>query len=123
LKSVCVVGGGMAGLAAARELRREGHVVTVMEQCSDVGGQWLYDPRTDVVDPLGAAAPVHVPSSMYACLRLVSPREAMGFSDFQFESTRILILVETFWFLATTALVGRRWIWIRADPSRRSAIE
>ncbi|XP_037438782.1 flavin-containing monooxygenase FMO GS-OX-like 8 [Triticum dicoccoides] len=83
-KSVCVVGGGMAGLAAARELRREGHAVTVMEQSSDVGGQWLYDPRTDVEDPLGAVAPVRVPSSIYSCLRLISPREAIGFSDFQF---------------------------------------
>lgn len=83
-KSVCVVGAGMAGLAAARELRREGHAVTVMEQSGDVGGQWLYDPRTDAEDPLGAAVPVRVPSSIYACLRLISPREAMGFSDFQF---------------------------------------
>ncbi|XBH88619.1 hypothetical protein VPH35_075884 [Triticum aestivum] len=83
-KSVCVVGGGVAGLAAARELRREGHAVTVMEQSADVGGQWLYDPRTDGEDPLGAAAPVRVPSSIYACLRLISPREAMGFSDIQF---------------------------------------
>ncbi|XBI82687.1 hypothetical protein VPH35_091305 [Triticum aestivum] len=74
-KKVCVVGGGMAGLAAARELRREGHAVTVMEQSGDVGGQWLYDPTT-----------THgvVPSSAYACLRLRTPREAMGFSDFQF---------------------------------------
>jgi thioredoxin reductase len=83
-KNVCVVGAGMAGMAAARELRREGHVVTVMEQSGDVGGQWLYDPRTDGDDLLGATEPVRVPGSMYACLRLISPREAMGFSDFQF---------------------------------------
>ncbi|BAF20656.1 flavin-containing monooxygenase FMO GS-OX-like 9 [Oryza sativa Japonica Group] len=82
-KKVCVVGAGMAGLAAARELRREGHAVTVLEQAGDVGGQWLYDPRTD--DPLGASpAPVRVHSSMYASLRLISPREAMGFTDFPF---------------------------------------
>nr|CAB3467312.1 unnamed protein product [Digitaria exilis] len=83
-KKVCVVGAGMSGLAAARELRRVGLAVTVMEQCSDVGGQWLYDPRTDADDPLGATAPVKVHSSMYASVRLVSPRECMGFSDFQF---------------------------------------
>ncbi|KAM3257196.1 hypothetical protein ACQJBY_049494 [Aegilops geniculata] len=84
-KNVCVVGAGMAGMAAARELRREGHVVTVMEQSGDAGGQWLYDPRTDDDGLLEAgAAPVRVHSSMYACLRLISPREAMGFSDFQF---------------------------------------
>ncbi|CAL5076652.1 unnamed protein product [Urochloa decumbens] len=83
-KKVCVVGAGMSGLAAARELRREGHAVTVMEQRGDVGGQWLYDPRTDADDPLGAAAPVKVHSSVYASVRLMSPRECMGFSDFQF---------------------------------------
>ncbi|CAD6220721.1 unnamed protein product [Miscanthus lutarioriparius] len=74
----------MSGLAAARELRREGHAVTVMEQSGDVGGQWLYDPRTDGDDPLGAKAPVKVHSSMYASARVISPRECMGFSDFQF---------------------------------------
>ncbi|TVU40261.1 hypothetical protein EJB05_13714, partial [Eragrostis curvula] len=84
-KKVCVVGAGMAGLTVARELRREGHAVTVMEQRGDVGGQWLYDPRTDEADPLGAAAaPVKVHSSMYASVRLLSPREGMGVSDFQF---------------------------------------
>ncbi|CAL5066626.1 unnamed protein product [Urochloa decumbens] len=83
-KKVCVVGAGMSGLAAARELRREGHAVTVMEQCGDVGGQWLYDPRTDADDLLGAAVPVKVHGSMYASVRLISPRECMGFSDFQF---------------------------------------
>ncbi|OEL16267.1 Flavin-containing monooxygenase FMO GS-OX-like 8, partial [Dichanthelium oligosanthes] len=81
---VCVVGAGMSGLAAARELRREGLAVTVMEQRDDVGGQWLYDPRTDGDDPLGARAPVKVHSSLYASVRLISPRECMGFSDFQF---------------------------------------
>jgi cation diffusion facilitator CzcD-associated flavoprotein CzcO len=83
-KKVCVVGAGMSGLAAARELRREGLGVTVMEQCGDVGGQWLYDPRIDGDDLLGAKAPVKVHSSVYASVRLVSPRECMGFSDFQF---------------------------------------
>jgi cation diffusion facilitator CzcD-associated flavoprotein CzcO len=83
-KKVCVVGAGMSGLAAARELRREGHAVTVMEQGGDVGGQWVYDPRADGDDPLGARAPVRVHGSMYASVRLLSPRECMGFSDFQF---------------------------------------
>ncbi|KAL6880331.1 hypothetical protein ACP4OV_011896 [Aristida adscensionis] len=87
-RKVCVVGAGMAGLAAARELRREGHAVAVMEQRGDVGGQWLYDPRADDADPLGAAAPVAVHSSMYASVRLLSPRECMGFSDFQFVPRR-----------------------------------
>ncbi|KAF7078117.1 LOW QUALITY PROTEIN: hypothetical protein CFC21_082598 [Triticum aestivum] len=82
---VCVIGAGMAGLASARELRREGHGVTVLEQSGDVGGQWLYDPRVDGDDLLGAAEPpVKVHGSMYASLRLISARENMGFTDFQF---------------------------------------
>uniref|UniRef100_A0A453NBW3 Flavin-containing monooxygenase n=1 Tax=Aegilops tauschii subsp. strangulata TaxID=200361 RepID=A0A453NBW3_AEGTS len=84
-QKVCVIGAGMAGLASARELRREGHDVTVLEQSGDVGGQWRYDPMTDGADPLGAAAaPVKVHGSMYASLRLISARETMGFTDFQF---------------------------------------
>ncbi|CAO1948554.1 unnamed protein product [Urochloa humidicola] len=80
-KKVCVVGAGVSGLASARELLREGHDVTVMEQSSGVGGQWLYDPRTDAGDPLGVAG---APSSIYASLRLNAPRDGMGFSDFPF---------------------------------------
>ncbi|CAO2143791.1 unnamed protein product [Urochloa humidicola] len=80
-KKVCVVGAGVSGLVSARELLREGHDVTVMKQSGGVGGQWLYDPRTDAGDPLGVAG-VH--SSIYASLRLNTPRESMGFSDFPF---------------------------------------
>jgi cation diffusion facilitator CzcD-associated flavoprotein CzcO len=83
-KKVCVIGAGMAGLAAAQELRREGHNVTVLEQSGDIGGQWLYDPRTDSADALGVAAPVRVHSSIYASLRLISPRQTTGFTDFPF---------------------------------------
>ncbi|CAL5034293.1 unnamed protein product [Urochloa decumbens] len=50
-------------VASARELLREGHDVTVVEQSGGVGGQWPYEPRTDAGDPLGAAG-VH--SSVYA---------------------------------------------------------
>ncbi|TVU01914.1 hypothetical protein EJB05_52619, partial [Eragrostis curvula] len=80
-KKVCVVGAGISGLISARELRREGHHVTVMEQNPGVGGQWLYDPVPDGGDPLGTAG-VH--SSIYASLRLVIPREITAFSDFPF---------------------------------------
>ncbi|XP_066389263.1 flavin-containing monooxygenase FMO GS-OX-like 8 [Miscanthus floridulus] len=80
-KKVCMIGAGVSGLASARELLREGHDVTVMEQSSGVGGQWLYDPRTDGGGPLGAAG-AH--SSMYASVRLISPRELTCFSDFPF---------------------------------------
>ncbi|CAD6342236.1 unnamed protein product [Miscanthus lutarioriparius] len=80
-KKVCLVGAGVSGLASARELLREGHDVTVMEQSSGIGGQWLYDPSTDGGDPLGAAG-AH--SSMYASVRLISLRELTCFSDFPF---------------------------------------
>uniref|UniRef100_N1QTX5 Flavin-containing monooxygenase n=1 Tax=Aegilops tauschii TaxID=37682 RepID=N1QTX5_AEGTA len=64
-QKVCVIGAGM--------------------RSGDVGGQWRYDPMTDGADPLGAAAaPVKVHGSMYASLRLISARETMGFTDFQF---------------------------------------
>ncbi|CAM0905199.1 unnamed protein product [Alopecurus aequalis] len=75
-KTVCVVGAGLSGLVSARELLREGHEVTVIELANGVGGQWLYD------DGHGMQSS----SSVYASLRLISPREAMGFSDFPFHA-------------------------------------
>ncbi|KAL6973419.1 hypothetical protein U1Q18_027600 [Sarracenia purpurea var. burkii] len=83
-KQVCVIGAGPSGLVTARELREEGHSVVVFEQSHDVGGQWLYDPNVEDEDPLGKAAAVKVHSSVYASLRLNSPREIMGFTDFPF---------------------------------------
>jgi monoamine oxidase len=58
-KTMCVVGAGVSNLISARELRREGHDVTVMEQSAGVGRKWLYDPGTHAGDPLGVAG-VHV---------------------------------------------------------------
>ncbi|XP_051197003.1 flavin-containing monooxygenase FMO GS-OX-like 8 [Lolium perenne] len=83
-KKVCIIGAGMAGLAAVYELRQEGHDVTVLEQSGDIGGQWLYDLRSDGADPLGTTTPVRVHISIYASLRLISPRQTTGFTDFQF---------------------------------------
>jgi cation diffusion facilitator CzcD-associated flavoprotein CzcO len=83
-KKVCIIGAGMAGLAAVYELRREGHDVTVLEQSGDICGQWLYDLRSDGADPLGTTTPVRVHISIYASLRLISPRQTTGFTDFQF---------------------------------------
>lgn len=80
-----MVGAGPAGLVAARELKKEGHNVVVIEQSNDVGGQWLYDSRVDQEnDPLGKDTFMKVHSSIYASLRLTSPREIMGFTDFPF---------------------------------------
>ncbi|KAF8399551.1 hypothetical protein HHK36_015418 [Tetracentron sinense] len=83
-KFVCVIGAGPSGLVAARELRKEGHSVIVMEQNHDIGGQWLYDPRVENEDPLGKGTTLKVHGSIYASLRLTSPREIMGFTDFPF---------------------------------------
>ncbi|KAI5648241.1 hypothetical protein M9H77_34246 [Catharanthus roseus] len=81
-KNVCVIGAGPSGLVAARELRKEGHNVVVLEQNHDIGGQWLYEPNVDVEGTLNNENNVH--SSIYESLRLTSPREIMGFSDFPF---------------------------------------
>ncbi|KAL7161265.1 hypothetical protein ACSBR2_041835 [Camellia fascicularis] len=83
-KHVCVVGAGPSGLVAARELKREGHNVVVFEQNHDVGGQWLYNPNVENEDPLGRDNTLEVHSSVYASLRLFTPREAMGYTDFPF---------------------------------------
>ncbi|KAF8089545.1 hypothetical protein N665_0502s0012 [Sinapis alba] len=83
-KTVCVIGAGPSGLVSARELKKEGHKVVVMEQNDDVGGQWLYQPNVEEEDPLGKTKTLKVHSSIYSSLRLISPREVMGFSDFPF---------------------------------------
>jgi cation diffusion facilitator CzcD-associated flavoprotein CzcO len=79
------VGGGAAGLAAARELLAAGHRVTVLERSArGIGGVWAY---TDEVEdhPLGLGS-THVHGSMYAQLRTNLPRETMGFSGFPFDA-------------------------------------
>ncbi|KAJ9163566.1 hypothetical protein P3X46_023217 [Hevea brasiliensis] len=83
-KNVCVIGAGPSGLVAARELRKEGHKVVVLEQKHDVGGQWLYEPNVEKEDLLGRNKFLEVHSSIYASLRLISPREIMGYTDFPF---------------------------------------
>jgi cation diffusion facilitator CzcD-associated flavoprotein CzcO len=87
---LAVVGAGAAGLAAARELRREGHAPVVFERAAAVGGTWLYTPPAPAAatDPLGAAA-TH--SSLYASLRTNLPREVMGFLDFPFSAASSVV--------------------------------
>ncbi|XP_020587142.1 flavin-containing monooxygenase FMO GS-OX-like 9 [Phalaenopsis equestris] len=83
-KRVCVIGAGPSGLVSARELRKEGHCVSVLEQNHDIGGQWLYQPEVEDEDSMGKKKPLKIHSSVYSSLRLASPREIMGFTDFPF---------------------------------------
>ncbi len=61
-----VIGAGAAGLAAIRELLREGHHVTAFEQNDNVGGIWDYQEECETEDLLGRNPNRrHVHSSMY----------------------------------------------------------
>ncbi|MBA0773073.1 hypothetical protein Gotri_008375, partial [Gossypium trilobum] len=62
-KNVCVIGAGPSGL-------------------------WLYEPNVEKEDPLGKNKFLDVHSSVYDSLRIVSPREIMGFTDFPFVSKK-----------------------------------
>ncbi|XP_022757035.1 flavin-containing monooxygenase FMO GS-OX5-like isoform X3 [Durio zibethinus] len=81
---VAVIGAGMAGLVTARELRREGHQVTVFEKGQRVGGTWLYNPQVES-DLLGLDPNREiVHTSLYRSLRVNLPRHVMGFLDYPF---------------------------------------
>ncbi|KAI3787384.1 hypothetical protein L1987_41821 [Smallanthus sonchifolius] len=81
---VAVIGAGVAGLTAARELQKESLQVVVFEQSHRLGGTWAYDPRVES-DPLGIDPNrdvVH--GSLYKSLRTNLPRQLMSFTDFEF---------------------------------------
>ncbi|CAI9263993.1 unnamed protein product [Lactuca saligna] len=82
--TVAVIGAGLAGLTAARELQRESHQVVVFEKSHRLGGTWAYDPRVESdllgVDPTRDI--VH--GSLYHSMRTNLPRELMSFTDFKF---------------------------------------
>ncbi|KAL3366121.1 hypothetical protein AABB24_010994 [Solanum stoloniferum] len=87
-KNVAVIGAGPAGLVAARELQREGHIVVVFERENQLGGTWIYTPHTDS-DPIGVDPNRRiVHSSLYSSLRVNLPREVMGFRDYPFVATK-----------------------------------
>jgi glutamate synthase (NADPH/NADH) len=55
-KRVAVIGGGPAGMAAADQLNKAGHSVTVFERSDRVGGLMMYgvpNMKTDKVGPRG----------------------------------------------------------------------
>lgn len=55
--SVCVIGAGAAGLAAARILRDEGCRVRILEKSLDVGGVWRYKTEPDAKAPMCESGP------------------------------------------------------------------
>ena len=80
-RRVCVIGGGAAGLCAARHLKATADFIPVVyEQSSEIGGTWVYDPKTGI-DPL-TQLPIH--SSMYQNMKTNLPKEVMAFPDFPF---------------------------------------
>ncbi|XP_052621438.1 flavin-containing monooxygenase FMO GS-OX5 isoform X1 [Lactuca sativa] len=81
---VAVVGAGVAGLIAARELQRESHQVVVFEKSHRLGGTWAYDPRVES-DLLGLDQNREIiHGSLYKSLRTNLPRQLMSFTDFKF---------------------------------------
>jgi cation diffusion facilitator CzcD-associated flavoprotein CzcO len=81
---VAVIGAGVSGLVVARELKRENHNVVIFEQNNRIGGNWIYDPKTES-DPLSIdpnRETVH--SSLYISLRSNLPRPLMSFRDYPF---------------------------------------
>lgn len=75
-----VIGAGPAGIACARELRDEGHSVTVYEKGSSVGGTWVPENLSSIT----GSDEKKIHSSMYDSLRTNLPRETMSYIDFPF---------------------------------------
>lgn len=61
-KSVCVIGAGIAGLAAAKAFTARGHKVSVLERSGDLGGVWE-------------------PARSYPGVQTQSPKELYRFTD------------------------------------------
>nr|GMD71564.1 flavin-containing monooxygenase FMO GS-OX5-like isoform X1 [Ipomoea batatas] len=82
--NVAVIGAGVAGLSAARQLKKNGHRVIVYEKSDRLGGIWVYDPRVES-DPLCRDPNREIiHGSLYKSLRTNLPRHLMGFSDYPF---------------------------------------
>ncbi|KAG7390148.1 Flavin-containing monooxygenase FMO GS-OX1 [Phytophthora pseudosyringae] len=72
---VGIIGGGAAGIIAAKSLREAGHDVVVFEKSSHLGGVWKYDDAADA------------PSSvLYKSLHTNVPTSTMQLKDFPFRA-------------------------------------
>ncbi|KFB45944.1 AGAP010399-PA-like protein [Anopheles sinensis] len=95
----CIIGAGMAGIAAARRVLEIGGEVTLFERMDQIGGTWIY---TDEVGTDRHGLPIH--TSMYRGLRTNLPKEVMGYPDFPIPdepdsyigSERILAFLRTY---------------------------
>src|SRR4029434_1402273 len=68
MKRVCVIGAGLAGLAAAKVLKQDGFEIMVFEKEPELGGVWAA-------------------SRTYPGLRANNSRESYAFSDFPYPDT------------------------------------
>ena len=85
MERVAVIGAGASGLAAARQLAREGLAPVVFEAEPRLGGTWVYTEQVES-DPLGRDPDRRrVHTSMYADLRTNLPRDLMAFREFPFD--------------------------------------
>ncbi|KAG8363395.1 hypothetical protein BUALT_Bualt19G0017900 [Buddleja alternifolia] len=91
---VAVIGAGVAGLATARALKREGQQVVVYEKLNQVGGLWIYEPQVES-DPLSLDPDREiVHGSVYQSLHTNLPMRLMGFSDYPFAIRKNVVQVE-----------------------------
>jgi hypothetical protein len=80
---IAVIGGGAAGLAAARVLSRAGWNPVVLEKGDTIGGVWNYKPKNqDSQQQNGNSNGNSNVSPMYRGLRTNLPKEIMAFREF-----------------------------------------
>lgn len=91
-----VIGAGAGGLVAARELRRQGHRVTVFEQGGDIGGVWLYDDAVDE-DPLARNPQRRCAASRRVNARFGDLGVAGAGSGAKHATSRFLLLMLSCW--------------------------
>uniref|UniRef100_A0AC35F690 Flavin-containing monooxygenase n=1 Tax=Panagrolaimus sp. PS1159 TaxID=55785 RepID=A0AC35F690_9BILA len=71
-KNICIIGAGAAGLCAAKRCISAGYNVKIYEQCSILGGTWVYNES------------IGIHSSMYEKMHTNLPKEVMRFEDYPF---------------------------------------
>jgi cation diffusion facilitator CzcD-associated flavoprotein CzcO len=87
---IAVIGGGAAGLAAARVLSRAGWNPVVLEKGNTIGGVWNYQPKKNPMDDMDSQKDQQQQKSngksnvspMYRGLRTNLPKEIMAFREF-----------------------------------------